>query len=73
MLTLEVVAVVGIRCMLGGAKSGLILVIMPTAEGIIQSKNQLGEGIGIFWIFCFFTINSINLGENFVKFLISQN
>jgi hypothetical protein len=46
---------------------------MPTAEGIIQSKNQLGEGIGIFWIFCFFTINSINLGENFVKFLISQN
>jgi hypothetical protein len=46
---------------------------MPTAEGIIQSKNQLGGEIGIFWIFCFFTTNSINLVENFVKFLMSQN
>jgi hypothetical protein len=69
------VAIVGIRPVLGGAKLGLILVIMPTAKGIIQSKNQSGgEGkLGFFWIFCFFTINSINLVENFVKFLISQN
>jgi hypothetical protein len=58
-----------------GGKLGLILVIMPTAGCIIRIKNQSGgEGeIGIFSDFLFFTINSINLVENYVKFLISQN
>jgi hypothetical protein len=42
---------------------------MPTAEGIIQSKNQSGGwGEGKLGFFVFLPINSINLVEFFFKF-----